>query len=201
MDKSVLREGATNLGFHGLPDAAGRLGAATARASLGVLVDEVASTATANVVVWSLLIDHLLLAGKLLIEAEDGTLGLPVEVTSAAAAGAEVGVGLRSAELGGGSWALGVGTARDVLWVYTEHVASAATAVASHVASWDRWVWLGDAVVARHCDCCSCECEKCCGDVDQVTRPIDGMWRWMMEAHLFDLTMRIEGTCKMKGGP
>lgn len=148
----MLGESATDLGLHGVPHTAGGLCAASTRSSLlGVLIDEVASATTADVVVWCLVIHHLLLASKLLIEAEDGTLGLSVDVASTATASAEVGIWLRRSELASRCWAGGVCTSGEVVWVDADHVAGAATAIASHVGSWDRWVWLGDAVVTRHC--------------------------------------------------
>jgi len=98
--RSVLGECTANLGLHRVPDAAGGLGAASARSSLlRVLIDKVTGTTTADVVVWCLMIHHLLLACKLLIEAEDGALSLLVDIAGTATSGAEVGICLRRSEL------------------------------------------------------------------------------------------------------
>jgi hypothetical protein len=179
--ESVLVEDATELGLHRLSHGARGLSAATARAPLGVLINEVASAAASDVVVRRLLIDHLLLADELLVEAEDGALSLPVDVASAAAASAEVVAGGWGSQLGERGWALGVGAAGDVGWVDTDAVSRAATTVTCHGCGCDRWVWLGDAVVARHCGCCGFVVVWMgCGDVWQLPDCYASKWqRWM----------------------
>jgi len=114
------------------------------------VVDFVACTAAADVVDGCGVLHEALLLGELLVEAEDGALLLVVHVASTATAGSEVGIGWGSAKLGGGSGTLSVGAGGDVHRVDSGDVAGSAAAVACIVGRWDGWVWLGDAVVARH---------------------------------------------------
>ena len=149
----MLGEGSANFSLKRVSDATGRLGAASACSSLGrVLIDDISLATTTNVVVWCLMIHHLLLTSKLLIEAEDSSLSLTMSISESTASGGEIGVGLWSPKLGGRCWTLCCSARGDVLRVDLDMVSGTTSSVPGHVRGWDRWVWLGDAVVARHGD-------------------------------------------------
>lgn len=137
-----------------VPDA-GALGGAGRRSRVGALgsgvefVDQVASTAAANVVDGSGVLTETLLLGEFLVEAEHGAFRFAVHVTGSTAAGGEESIGWRRSELDEGGRARGIGTRGHVLRVDASSIASAATAGIVVVGGGDGWVRLGD-VVGKH---------------------------------------------------
>jgi len=109
-------------------------------------VNEVACTATANVVDGCLVLHDASLLSKLLIEGEDAALGVFVEVARATTAGHEW-RGIAAMSKGSTRcWARGAGGGSDVLGADTAGVAAATTAGHVDRGSWHRWVRLSNAV-------------------------------------------------------
>lgn len=135
-------------------DTRGRAGAVLALGSGLHLVNEVAGTATADVVDGSLLGAEALLLLELLVEAEHGTLLLAVHVASAATARGEEGVGGRRSELDAGCWARGGLAVGDIGGLDAGDVTGAATARVDVGAAYG-WVRFGD-VEGRHLVVCFC---------------------------------------------
>lgn len=121
----------------------GRGGALSVASGLH-LVDEVAGSATADVVDRGLLGAQTLLLLELLIEAEDGAFRLP-HVAGTATASSVSGIGWWRRQFGAGCWARGSWAGGDFSRLDTHGVASTAAA-RIHVVG-GGWVWLVDAEV------------------------------------------------------
>jgi len=114
------------------------------------LVDEVACTATADVVNGSLVLHHLALALELLIEAEDGAFLLAVDIAGTTTACGEVGSGRVARDLdarGRARGSLAVGESGSINVAY---VAGAAATAVDVVGLGDRWVGLSEVVGGAH---------------------------------------------------
>jgi len=90
-----------------------------------------------------------LLLGKLLVEAEHGTLLLAVDIASSATACGEVGVGWWGSQLDKRCWARGAAAVGDVRGLDASGITGAATTSVVDVGGGDGRVGLGD-VVGRH---------------------------------------------------
>ena len=135
--------------LNGAANTALRVGAHSRRgrvlaAGLLALLDEVAGSATANVVDGGGVLPEALLLGEFLVKGEHGALLLAVDVAGAATAAGEEGVGGRGAELDAGCWARGVLAGGDVLGD-AGYVASSSTTVVDGGCGGGR-VRLGDVV-------------------------------------------------------
>ena len=114
------------------------------------LVDQVASTATANVVDGGGVLPEAFLLGEFLVEAEHGALLLEVDIAGTAAARGEETVRRGRSELDAGGRARSITSVGHVLGVHAGDIASSTTAVVD-VGGRDGRVRLGD-VVGDHFD-------------------------------------------------
>lgn len=137
----------------GRPVGGGRVGSLGARVRL---IDEVASSATADVVDGCGALPQALLLSKFLVEAEHGAFLLAVHVASAATARSEESVWWRSGDLNARSGSSGIRALGNFLGVHAGCVASTATSGIVVVGGGDGRVGFGD-VVGRHC----CGCVGC----------------------------------------
>lgn len=136
---------------HGASYAVARGGRASGAGGSPLLAHfKVSGSSSSNMVDWGLVLHQSGLALKLFIEGEDGSLLLAVHVTSAASATAEVGFAGGCWDGDARGWASGVGTCRNSLWADANNIAGTSTSRQVVVACWDRWVRLGDGVVAGH---------------------------------------------------
>jgi len=122
------------------------------------LIDEVAGSATTNVIDGSSVLAEALLLGQFLVEAEHGALLLAVNVAGAATARGKEGVGGRRREREERSRSGRIGTSSGRLGVHTGDITGAAPTGVVDVGGRDGGVWLGD-LVGWHCGCWSSVCE------------------------------------------
>lgn len=117
-----------------------------------LLINQVASATTANVVDRGGVLTETLLLGKFLVEAEHGTFALAVDISGSTSASGEVGVGGRRSELDARGRASGGAAVSYILGVDAGHVAGSTAARVVDICGGGRWVRLGD-VEGDHFGC------------------------------------------------